>query len=131
MNKDYSKYYGMIDNTKYDFKEDGIYSKWKNKRIEGYLIGNVKKYPQFKFICTDGKQHSLYMHVALWIYFNGDIPNGYEIDHIKPVCEGGGYELSNLRLLTHLENMHQEGVQERKANGIRNSEKIRNRNKLK
>lgn len=130
MNK-YSIYYKMIDTNRYTFKEDGIYSNYAKKKIDGYKIGKMKKYPQFKFICTDGKPHSLYMHVAMWIYFNGDVPEGKEIDHIVSVAENGGYELSNLRLLTHLENMNQDGVQERKAKGIRNSPKIKQKKMLK
>lgn len=44
------------------------------------------------------------LHRVVWIAFNGKIPDGYEIDHIIPVKNGGTDELSNLRLATHKEN---------------------------
>ena len=124
---DYSKYYAMIDENKYTFKKDGIYSKSRNKKITGYQIGDYKKYFQSKFICTDGKPHSLYIHVALWIHFNGDIPDDMEINHIDG--KQSNNHLSNLELLTHKQNMNSGDAQKKKAMGIRNSEKIKRRHK--
>ena len=73
----------------------------------------------------DGKERSLYIHTALWIYFNGDIPEGYEINHRD--LNQNNNTLSNLELLTHRENMNYGDTQIKKANGIRNSGKIRKR----
>jgi hypothetical protein len=115
----------MIDENKYDFKEDGIYSKTQNKKINGYKIGTAKKYNQFKFICTDGKQKSLYIHVALWIHFNGEIPDGMELSHKDENTSNN--VLSNLEIMTHIDNMNYGETQLRKANSIRNSPKIRKR----
>ena len=129
MRTDYSKYYKMIDESKYEFKEDGIYSKYHGKRIDGYKIGEVKKYNQSKFICTDGVQRSLYIHVALWIHFNGDIPEGYELGHLDECTDHN--VLSNLKLMTHIENMNYGDTQLRKANAIRNSPKIKKRRERK
>lgn len=122
MHRDYSKYYEMIDTNRYVFKKSGIYSKRYGKEIKGYKIGNSKKYLQTKFTCTDGKQHSLYLHVALWIHFNGAIPDDMEINH-KDGNQNHNY-LSNLELLTHKDNMNYGDTQEKKANSIRNSPKI-------
>jgi len=121
----YSKYYKMIDTSKYDFTENGIYSKRTGKLIEGYPIGKLRKYYQTKLRCVDGKERSLYIHTALWIYFNGDIPEGYEINHRD--LNQNNNTLSNLELLTHRENMNYGDTQIKKANGIRNSDKIRKR----
>lgn len=121
----YSKYYDMIDTNKYEIKEDGIYSKCFKQKIKGYKIGNCKKYIQTKLLCTDGKIHSLYLHCALWIHFNGNIPENMEINHIDGNQENNC--LSNLELVTHKENMNRSGAQERKAFSIRNSEKIKKR----
>lgn len=125
-NTPYSKYYQMIDENKYDFKEDGIYSKSQhNKKINGYKIGTLKKYNQFKFICTDGTKKSLYIHVALWIHFNGDIPNGMEINHKDENTSNN--VLSNLEIMSHADNMNYGETQLRKANSIKNSPKIKKR----
>ena len=115
----------MIDENKYEFKEDGIYSKTRNKKINGYKIGTAKKYNQFKFICTDGNKKSLYIHVALWIHFNGDIPNDMEINHKDENTSNN--VLSNLEIMTHTDNMNYGETQLRKANAIRNSPKIKKR----
>ena len=125
MNRQYSNYYHMIDENKYEFKEDGIYSKTRNKKINGYKIGTAKKYNQFKFICSDGNKKSLYIHVALWIHFNGDIPNDMEINHKDENTSNNA--LSNLEIMTHVENMNYGEAQLRKANAIRNSPKIKKR----
>lgn len=123
--RDYSKFYHMVDQDKYEFKEDGIYSRRTNKKIEGYKIGEVKKYNQSRFICTDGSSRSLYIHVLLWIHFNGNIPDGYEINHMDE--DTGNNSLSNLELMTHKDNMNYGQCQERKAESIRNSPKIKKR----
>ena len=125
MNRQYSNYYHMIDENKYEFKEDGIYSKTRNKKINGYKIGTAKKYNQFKFICSDGNKKSLYIHVALWIHFNGDIPNDMEINHKDENTSNNA--LSNLEIMTHTDNMNYGEAQLRKANAIRNSPKIKKR----
>jgi len=36
----------------------------------------------------------------IWEFNNGSVPEGYEIDHIKPVSQGGSDSLDNLQLLT-------------------------------
>lgn len=109
----YSNYYTQIDKSKYTFKEDGIYSNRTNKKILGYLIGKAQKYYQSKFICTDGKPHSLYIHVALWIHFNGEIPQEKELNHKD--LDKSNNTLTNLNLLTHKENMNWGDTQQRKS----------------
>ena len=64
------------------------------------------KYSRKSYKCIDGKWHLLFEHVVKWIYFNGDIPDGYQIDHIVPVKNGGTNKLSNLRLATPKENQN-------------------------
>lgn len=64
---------------------------------------NIKPYK-----CTDNNFHTFLEHVAKWIYFNGEIPDGLEIDHIIPVKNGGTNKLSNLRLVTRKGNANNE-----------------------
>ena len=124
MNKKYESY-KLIDYSKYIFKEDGIYSKKYNKKIKGYAIGNEKKYYQTRLACIDGKNRSLYIHVALWIYFNGEIPDGMEINHKDEDTTNN--TLPNLNLLSHIDNMNWGTCQQKKAVSIMNSEKIKRR----
>lgn len=44
------------------------------------------------------------LHRIIWKAFNGEIPEGMEIDHIIPIKDGGTNDLSNLRILTHKQN---------------------------
>lgn len=53
------------------------------------MVGNVKK--------------RIYVHRAVWIAFNGDIPEGMEINHKDRRRDNNA--LDNLELLTHAENV--------------------------
>ena len=44
-----------------------------------------------------------YLHVLVWESFNGDISEGYEIDHKD--CNKNNNNLDNLQLMTRKENM--------------------------
>ena len=78
----------------------------------GDYVNGIRREPFFDwggygrhwYICTDGKGHQMAEHRAKWYFFNGDIPEGYEIDHIIPIRNGGTNKLSNLRMVTHKEN---------------------------
>lgn len=41
-----------------------------------------------------------YLHVLLWNYYKGIIPDGHEIDHIKQLSNGGLNVIDNLRLVS-------------------------------
>lgn len=76
--------------------DNGVYRKGVfDKR--GYCYHHYRSY--------DGKRITTSEHRAKWIYFNGEIPDGYEVDHIIPISEGGTNKLSNLRICTHPDNM--------------------------
>lgn len=61
-------------------------------------------------LCKDGVYTYHYAHQLVWETFVGEIPEGLEIDHIIPVSDGGGDELTNLRLVTRKGNMHNEST---------------------
>ena len=83
----------------------------KEVKYNGYIIrddgtvlkelGTVTK-KGYNLVCINGKK--VYKHRLIWEAFNGEIPDGMEIDHVVPVSLGGGDELSNLRLVTPKEN---------------------------
>ena len=59
-----------------------------------YLIGLYK----------NSIQKFYYVHRLVWIAFNGQIPEGYEINHLNEVKSNN--RLENLNLVTHKENIN-------------------------
>ena len=54
-----------------------------------------------------------YVHRLVWIAFNGQIPEGYEVNHINEITTDN--RLSNLNLMTHKENINWGTAIERSA----------------
>lgn len=111
-----------IDYSLYEVYKDGrVYSKyWKR-----FLSDKPKKYKKYQkgyvenqYQSIDGEGIMCLRHQVIWYYFNGKVPEGMEIDHIIPIADGGTNELSNLRVVTHGDNMNNEYTVERlrKAN---------------
>lgn len=89
--------------ARYTFVAEDEFGDYDNgKPRKGHI--NKDGYVRTNYLCEDGKWHLIFEHVAKWEYFNGMIPNDMEIDHIKPISEGGTNKLSNLRCVTRLEN---------------------------
>ncbi len=87
--KTYKEFNGYYVTT-----EGEIYNK-KGMKLKGYL--NRLGYVQYNII---GK--SQMAHRIVWEAFMGEIPNGYEIDHINTIRDDN--RISNLRLMTHSQN---------------------------
>jgi hypothetical protein len=70
-----------------------------NRATERVVAGkdNGKGYRQ-AFLC--GK--NLLLHRAIWMVFNGEIPENYQIDHINRVRDDN--QIENLRLATNAQN---------------------------
>lgn len=66
---------------------------------------NSDGYPMTS-LCKNGITKSVYMHRILAEAFIENPDNKPEVDHIVPVSEGGTNELSNLRWVTHKENLN-------------------------
>jgi len=62
-----------------------------NSNCNGYVNFNLDK-----------KYSNVYVHRLIWIYFNGEIPEGLEINHKKGIRNDN--RLSELELVTHKEN---------------------------
>ena len=88
-----------------DFYKGNYRKPWFNKL--GYSCKNYKD--------NNGNWFFMEEHRAKWIYFNGDIPEGYEIDHIIPIKNGGTNKLSNLRLVTKKENSNNEQTRKNRS----------------
>ena len=64
---------------------------------------NSKGYVCHSYLCEDGKFHTITEHIAKYEKLVGDVPDGYELDHIDGNCVNN--KLSNLRCVTHKDNM--------------------------
>lgn len=95
----HKEYLILLDN--YVFYEDGrIWSKWFKNYINGYI--NPSGYVQVLLKCTDGKQRKFYWHRVIWFAFNGEVPEGMEVNHINE--DKTDNRLCNLNLMTPKEN---------------------------
>lgn len=77
-------------------------------------LRNVKTCDGYERICLcrDGKEKRFSVHRLVWEAFVGQIPDGYEIDHINTVRDDN--RLSNLRVVTSKENNSNPITAERK-----------------
>ena len=84
--------YEVVGKTK-RFRKGRILKLGKTK--DGYLkVG----------LCKDGKHKWFRVHRLVWEAFNGEIPDGYEINHIDE--NTGNNSLSNLSAVSHKDNMN-------------------------
>lgn len=64
-------------------------------------------------LCKQSVQKRYFVHRLVWIAFNGQIPEGYEINHLNEVKSNN--RLENLNLITHKENINYGTGIERRA----------------
>lgn len=87
---------------------------WRHKRFyRGAKLGDVNPKQRAEHVSGHGylninlhyggKQHKAMAHRIVWIYFNGVIPKGIEVNHINGIKNDN--RLSNLELVTRSENM--------------------------
>ena len=100
----------------FEYRDGGLY--WKinktNKIKIGYRAGTIAT-TKYRRIVINQKFYA--EHRLIWIYFNGDVPDGLQIDHINRIKYDNRIE--NLRLVTNAENALN-----------RNSKNVIERNKL-
>lgn len=92
----------MRYNAKYDrwFSKEGLVYRYDEKK-DRLVECKLSKLPNLYLVCKS-KGHNFLVHRAIWETFNGDIPQGMEIDHVQ--CDRSNNKLDMLRLVTHAEN---------------------------
>lgn len=93
----------LIDFERYTITKDGkIFS----KRYNRYMLGtpNRDNYLTICLRCIDQKPRVFYFHRVIWFYFNGEIPQDYEINHKNE--DKTNNSLDNLELLTRSDNVN-------------------------
>lgn len=97
-------YESLINFEKYIINKDGsIISKHWNKNLTE-MKPTGKDYIANRLVLKNGQKRWFFRHRVIWYYFNGEIPEGMEIDHINGNKQDN--RLSNLRCVTHSENMN-------------------------
>lgn len=83
--------------------------RWKSDQLNRVnandIAGTKKPFGKQKYHRVKILGKVYFNHVLIWNYHHGFIPDDLDVDHIKPVKEGGGDNIENLRLLTHSQNI--------------------------
>ena len=119
-----SKLY-LIDFEKYTITEDGkIFSHSASHRCKE-MHGHLTKggYIRVNMLCKDNQQRYFLWHRVIWFYFNGDIPEGLEVNHKDENKTNNS--IDNLELLTHIDNINY-GTRNQRA-GASNSVALKNK----
>lgn len=90
---------------------------WKVKPCDNVMIGDVAGYMERDgYIRVRLHKRGYPAHCIIWEMHNGQIPEGYQIDHIDHVRSNN--RLSNLRLVTHKENQRNQKLHKRNTSGF-------------
>jgi hypothetical protein len=88
-------------NNLFDYQDGKLL--WKVSRSNVISIGQEAgtEYARgYKRVYFDGKTHGV--HRVIWQMFNGDIPDGMQVDHID--CDPSNNRIENLRLVSSRQN---------------------------
>lgn len=104
----------LLEAFSYDRKEACIYWKFSTGRVRSGQRAGCIKGDGYWYVQLDGIRVPI--HRAIWIIENGEIPNGYNIDHIDR--DKSNNHISNLRLATHAENMRNNGARKNSKSSV-------------
>ena len=83
----------------------------------GDIAGNLDSDGRYSVAFrVDGKQKRRYCHTIIWEIFNGEVPHGYQVDHIDGDPKNNA--ISNLRIVTSQGNNRNRGVDSRNSSGV-------------
>ena len=101
------EYYDYIVSDDGTIVSKGRWIKQKNRTVwwkEKVLKPTKSREYYFVTIRKNGEQYTRGVHQIVWEAFNGEIPEGYEIDHIDD--DPSNNSLSNLQLIKHIDNIN-------------------------
>lgn len=109
----------MKYNEKYGrwFTKGGLVYRYDSKQDKLVLCKQSNDKNGYK-LCTDYKHKCFRVHKAVYETFVGEIPYGYEIDHINTVRDDNRAE--NLRAVTHKDNDNNPLTRQHKSESKRN-----------
>lgn len=84
--------------------EEGTVWSYKSNKFIGSPQENNNGYWQVGLTDDSGESHVFYLHRLIWTAVNGEIPYGYEINHIDE--DKSNCSIFNLSLCTHKENIN-------------------------
>lgn len=100
------------------FKDGNVFSKTKNKFLSN---NNVHPYVINEFVTKDGTGDTFQRHRVIWFYFNGEIPQGMQIDHISG--DKLDNRLENLRCVTPYDNTHNKNTYKKFLKSVKSEER--------
>jgi hypothetical protein len=103
-------------------RETGVFRWISEPKVIGSCLGEVagtnrRGYVVISVKCEDGKRRQIGAHRLAWIYENGDLPQGAEIDHKN--CDSSKNEIDNLRLATSSQQKMNKRVQSNNRCGLK------------
>lgn len=106
----------LIDWDKYVVYDDGnIYSKHKGDLIKNTL--DEEGYIRNGYRLKDGNSINCMRNRVIYAYFNGEIPDNMEVDHID--TNRANNAINNLRLLTHKDNCNNKQTLDNKSKAMK------------
>ncbi|QVW27770.1 HNH endonuclease [Hafnia phage Pocis76] len=81
------------------------WKEWRRGVRRDMVAGSITKNG---YVSVGAKGVKTYAHRIVWVMFNGDIPDGVEIDHINH--DRADNRIENLRLVSRAENLKNKGV---------------------
>ncbi|EDP9631357.1 hypothetical protein AFK16_000939 [Salmonella enterica subsp. enterica] len=106
------------------FWNENNYRTFKNKQIKN--VCSSTGYGRIGYTNSNGKPCHLGAHQYVWMLYNGEIPDGFVIDHIDRNRTNNKVE--NLRLVTRSQNCCNASHKKGSATGIKNVNWNKNRN---
>lgn len=98
------------------FKNEGAFKMW-NKRYSGANAGIKQKRNDGKcYLYINLNKEKLYCHRIAWIYENGNIELGFEIDHING--DGSDNSIKNIRTVSAKDNKKNIRIRKDNTSGV-------------
>ena len=97
----------LMIGSEWPFRICGEGVEWFNLKLQTWVkpegVPDENGYRMMNWKLPNGKRRFLRLHNVVWITHNGEVPEGYELDHIDG--DKTNNSIANLRLVTHAQNI--------------------------